>query len=87
MVFVGVAAAGLSLDPPEPELDPELFFDESVLLEESELDESVLVDPVLDESDPEESVLVDPELVEDDPEDSDDPDDPESEDPERLSFL
>jgi len=73
LVFVGVAAAGLSLDPPEPELDPELFFDESVLLEESELGESVLVDPVLGES-----VLVDPVLVEDDP---------ESEDPERLSFL
>jgi hypothetical protein len=73
LVFVGVAVAGLSPELPEPELDPELFFDESVLLEESELGESVLVDPVLGES-----VLVDPVLVEDDP---------ESEDPERLSFL
>lgn len=64
MVFFGVAAAGLSLGPPESELDPELLFEESVL-DDPELEESVLDDPVPDES----------ELVEDDPEDpeSEDP--------------
>ena len=75
MVFVGVALAGLSLEPPEPELDPELLFDKSELVD-PELDESVL-----DESVPDESELAEDEAVEDDPED------PESEDPERLSFL
>jgi hypothetical protein len=64
VVFFGVAAAGLSLGPPESELDPELLFEESVL-DDPELEESVLDDPVPDES----------ELVEDDPEDpeSEDP--------------
>jgi hypothetical protein len=80
VVFFGVAAAGLSLGPPESELDPELLFEESVL-DDPELEESVLDDPELEESVLDDPVPDESELVEDDPED------PESEDPERLSFL